>query len=1207
MPFVPDPQLEESSRKVVPDYQPREGHGAWDAMVAGVQGTGSAMMLRGKLPDVVLDPHNSSWYEKLLSSGAAIVADAVPEIAGALGGTAVAGPIGGGAGAMAMPTEIRESLMKAYKNGDADSSSSFLSRAGIVINGLTDKDVLAATAKAGAIGGLTMGAGKFAAPLGKAATLGAEVGTLAVAPAALDGRLPEMQDFADAAVLLVGMKGAIHVASKTLPLIYSKTGVRPEQVALDAQTDPTIKEDLLRGRESLEDFSERSGEEIGGVSHLRGIVSKLQKIYVERGPEVGRAMLDDMAENAPDSSGFSKEVATKGFLDELDSELSTRAKQFNLQRSWTGAPTMEELLKEAQQKDLGSTPEQSAAAMERVREAQARVHKEILADPERLATYAKEVGMTPEDYAARLAGYDVPRAYRPQAASENAKAAVPGEKAQEFVAQPFADVPQAEGEPAKPTHINYNYINTQPEVEGALSRLSKLYVDDIQQQRRGTVSNQQTYSEAGNILNRWIGGEDKDVQRMNTLTDVDHELGARILAKKQLAVGAAENVMQMRDEYVKNPTDVNKLQYMAAIERSATILGNFLGERAEIGRAMEILKNTKNDAERAKQLATLIEVFKKDPDKLAIAMGMMDDPGAILKASKAAVTATLWDKVIEYFKASIVSGPWTHAANLSGNTAFMAMRPVIEQVASVLGTLRGGEERTLMIQPLSRVIGNINGAFEVAKLASKVYQLEGATGVIKAAWASGNRSAKAEVSQGGAIGGTWGKVVRSSFQVLGAEDSLFKTLNERGELYSMASRMATKEGLSPMTLEFWKRVGDLVSNPTEGDLSSAKDAGLRLTFNQPLGEKGKAAQAFIRAWHLEWAAPFTQTPGNIAKEMIRMTPFAPFVGEWRAAISEGGAARDKAIAELAIGSAMMTATFALARAGIITGSATGTPGEKNMKEAAGVQPTSVLVNGKYYDISRIQPVGTLIVLAADLANGWDKLEAGEHDKAAKVGAVAFASAITNQTMLQGLTMFVNALSEPDRFFPRMAQSYAGAMVPFSGLMRQSAEFIDKEQRRIDSIKDAVYAAIPILREQLLPKVNVLTGEPMETKERAIGQKTTTESQDKVLTEAVRLGVGVSKAPKNIQVPSPDKKLGQIELTPEQQNMFTTAAGKMAHNMLSQIVTSPSWPRLDDLQKKKVFARVFTAARKFGAITAVPGDARIEKAQEIADQIEESMK
>ena len=1065
----------------------RQGSGVWDSLVAGGQRSGSGLLIRGKLPDIVLDPHHAKWYENALASGAEIGSDLIQAIAGTVAGTALGGAagtaiapgpgtaagavLGGGAGMMGVPAEIRESLMRAYQRGDASSSTDFLDRIGIIIRGLGDAEVMSATGKAALVGAATLGMGKVAGGvvgplLGEAtmagrisastarhaydiAKFGAELGTVTVAPAALEGRLPEMQDFADAAIVLGGMKIAGRVASR-LTDIYAKTGMTPEQVVADAKGEPTIKEDLAKD----------------------------------------------------------------------------------------------------------TTP--------------------------------------------------IPRAYQALAAEENARAAVPGEKARAVAESPFEEIPQAAGEPTVPTHINYNFTNTTAEVDGALARLSNIYEEEIQQQRRTTVPREQTYAEAGEILNRMIGGEDVDVKRMGNALTTDHQLGARILAKKQMAIGAAENMMQVRDTYLRDPRPENKLQYLASIERSATILSNFLGERAEIGRALEILKSTRTDAERVKQLNQLIETYKKDPDKLAIAMGMMDEPGAMLRAARAAVEPTTWDKFIEYLKAGWVSGPWTHVANLSGNVTFMAVRPVVEQVAAAMGTIRGGE-RMLIIQPLARVIGNINGAFEIAKMGAQIYKLEGPTGVLKAAWQSGSRSQKAEVAQGGAIGGTLGKIVRSSFQVLGAEDSLFKTFNERGELYSIASKIAAEEGLSPMTREFWQRTSDIVSNPTAEQLGAAKDAGLRLTFNLPLGEKGKAAQAFIRAWHLQWAAPFTQTPGNIAKEMARMSPLAPFVGEWREAFAKGGTERDKAIAELTVGSALMTAVVAMFNAGNISGGSDTQPGKRNVNEAAGRQPYSVLVNGKWYDYSRIQPIGTLVGLAADMANAWDHLEANEQDKVPKILATAFANAITNQTMLQGLTMFVNALSEPDRFFPRMAQSYTAALVPFSGLMRQSAEALDKEQRRIDGIKDAVYAAIPVLRESLLPKINVLTGEPMQTKERFIGQKVTQESMDKVLSEAARLGIGVARAPKNIQLPSPDKKLGKIELTPEQQNLFTTTSGQLAHQVLGQLVASSMWDNLPDLAKKRIYASVFKDARKRGAAAALPGEQRAAMAQEIADDLAEQMR
>jgi len=63
------------------------------------------------------------------------------------------------------------------------------------------------------------------------------------------------------------------------------------------------------------------GERLGGVSHLRGIIAQLVEVYVRQGPDAGRARLEDMARNAPESSGFSTEVATPGFIDELDAAI----------------------------------------------------------------------------------------------------------------------------------------------------------------------------------------------------------------------------------------------------------------------------------------------------------------------------------------------------------------------------------------------------------------------------------------------------------------------------------------------------------------------------------------------------------------------------------------------------------------------------------------------------------------------------------------------------------------------------------------------------------------------------------------------------------------------------------------------------------------------------------------------------------------------
>ena len=78
----------------------------------------------------------------------------------------------------------------------------------------------------------------------------------------------------------------------------------------------------------LSEYAEQEGERIGGVSHLRGMVEQLVKVYVNSGREAGRAMLDDHALNARLDSNFAYEVEMPGFLDELDAELAKSAESF---------------------------------------------------------------------------------------------------------------------------------------------------------------------------------------------------------------------------------------------------------------------------------------------------------------------------------------------------------------------------------------------------------------------------------------------------------------------------------------------------------------------------------------------------------------------------------------------------------------------------------------------------------------------------------------------------------------------------------------------------------------------------------------------------------------------------------------------------------------------------------------------------------------
>jgi hypothetical protein len=257
-PGAPEPQPWEKDAVVYP-AQKKIASGIPEAIQAGYQSSVPGLIDRGKLPDIVLDPQHSKWYERAAATASQMFHETPESLAGMLAGGAVgsvAGPIGsllgGGAGAFAVPAAIRESYVQAYSKGEIAGSADFLNRAAIVLK-QTGKEAL--------IGAATVGAGKLArvgaeaagmgAKAAGAAALTAEGGTLVVAPAALEGRMPEPQDFMDAAILLGGLKG-VGAVSRKLGAIYAKTGKTPMEVLADAKADPTIVEDLRAGTPAAE-------------------------------------------------------------------------------------------------------------------------------------------------------------------------------------------------------------------------------------------------------------------------------------------------------------------------------------------------------------------------------------------------------------------------------------------------------------------------------------------------------------------------------------------------------------------------------------------------------------------------------------------------------------------------------------------------------------------------------------------------------------------------------------------------------------------------------------------------------------------------------------------------------------------------------------------------------------------------------------------
>lgn len=1109
-----------------------------DYLKAGWQQSVTGLATRGKAPDVAMG-EDSPWYGRLLSSVTGIAGDSPAMVIGFAGGAPVGAAAGGTIGT-AVPVI-----------GNVAGAA-----AGTVVGGFAGAAGLPAGLRAAMMEAYTKGEVRSSADfIERALHIAWETSKGLVIGGATGG----------AGIVA---KAAIPVAA---PALVRAAGVTGSEVA----TMTTVAKGMEGQLPEPQDFLD-AAILIGGVKASGSVATRLRAVYAKTGISPEQVVAD-----AAINPALKAELT---YIPELE------VKQL-------GVPSPESLARaepvsEARIQEVNERVSRAQAYLDGANKAGDEAHIESAKTALFEAVKEKEATFQ----AARDAS-DIPIAYRPAAAEETARAIVPGDKTQQVAEQPFAyEIPQAPGEPAKPTHVNYNMLNSTEDAKLAMARLSEVYKDEIQAQRRGTVSWEETSAEAAKILSDNLGGVDAKLfmpREPGTAAGV-----AEILARKQMTVGAAEAMMSARDNLlakVAEATAEDRLQFLASIERASIIQSEFLGARAEAGRALNILKSTAMDADRIKLIQQVIDQYGNgDPVQLAQMMKAIDTPAGALKFAREAVKATTWEKIVEAWKASILSGPVTHAANIMGNTTFAFMRAPIDAVAAAIGKLRGAEpgQRVEAVEPIARLVGLFQGTSEGLRQAGEILK-------------TGEQPGKSEQFRK-AIEGTKGEVIRLPFRALSAEDAVFSAMNQRGETYAMAVRQASKEGLNLSTREFRERVAQLAQTPTAEIAKAAEDAGKRFTFNTELGEKGQAVQKFVRAWHLEWAVPFIRTPGNVAKELARLTPLAPLVKEFREDIAAGGARRDKAMAEIAVGSAVMATVFAHAREGNISGAGEPDQGKKRVQKAAGWQPYSIKIGDTWYSYQRLQPLGTLMGMAADVSEVWDHLTEEESDKAPKMLSVAFANAVTNQTFLQGITNVVNAMSDPTRFGPKLAQQYVGSVVP--AIIAQPTQMFDPVVREVDSMVEAVKARIPGMRQTLLQKLDIF-GEPEQAKERMLGispVQESNESDDKVRTEAARLGLSVADTPKKTHIGRISGKSGDVKLEPEERDRFADIGGHLAYQLLQPIVNDATWEALPDLAKKRVYQKVFAQAHRSAAAQSMDPEKRIGLALDISEKVMQAL-
>ncbi len=607
-------------------------------------------------------------------------------------------------------------------------------------------------------------------------------------------------------------------------------------------------------------------------------------------------------------------------------------------------------------------------------------------------------------------------------------------------------------------------------------------------------------------------------------------------AYAQLISATSKAIRRLADEVVATGSHESKIALAAARDKLGMLLAPALGYQTEAGRALNILRKTAAaNQEASRILDALGDGSDASLSEFARRIKSVGSIDQVIGLTRVVYTPSLWDKFYEAWISGLLSGPTTHAVNMVSNAAFQ----VLDLAGDTAGTLLSGDQHLRSVA--AKVVGMVHGIPVGIKNAAAAFKTEEAQIGSHLQTQHGHR----------AIGGITGKVVRVPLRALVAEDEFFKAIAYHGELARMAMDQAIGEKPPNVRDRFHEILGAIQNDPDMMD--AAMKAAERATFQTDLGPTGKALQHLLEKSKVgKLIIPFVRTPTNIIMQALEFTPAAPSFKAVRDALSHGG--RDGALAwsRMAIGSAIMLGMVFLAMKGQVSGNGPNDPEERALLMRQGWQPYSIKVGGKWYKYNRIDPIGTLLGVAADMHDIVGYAKPGELEKMGTAVITSLALNLGDKTFLRGITDFSQAYADPQRYLERWAQGMAGSLVPNASA--QVARGLDPFMRQTDTMLDAIKAKIPGLRQTLTKKLDI-AGDPIPQVGDFPGNPFPgqAQNQDRLADAMLRLSVNKGKPAKSITYLT-----RTVNLTPEEYQDYASQVQQARWKVLTPMVSSPQF-------------------------------------------------
>jgi hypothetical protein len=610
--------------------------------------------------------------------------------------------------------------------------------------------------------------------------------------------------------------------------------------------------------------------------------------------------------------------------------------------------------------------------------------------------------------------------------------------------------------------------------------------------------------------------------------------------------------------------------------------------------------------------ALLRQVFRQipnisDKDAGALLQILKDNPSKLQDALHVVLNPKLTNKLLEFWKAGLVSAPGTQVANVLGNIGEQGMRLGETAVAAGVDALFGSGRSRLGGEARYELAGGLKGA-------GRALGDLGAS--IKDALLLHPEDIKVNENlehQTGAIGGKAGRAVRIPFRLLSAFDDFFKVAGGEAELHKLAYREAGGDAA---------KAAQIIANPSPELVAKVRASQLERTFQNP----NESAQAIINLRNknklYEVVMPFVKTPSNIARMTWERSP-AGFLkgykawGEWREAVKTGKDAaevadlRGKAVDALArplLGTGLMLTFGAMAKAGYMTGQGPADPKDKNALRDSGWQPYSFVFDGPsgkkmYVPYNRFEPVSGLLGFAADMVEAKDAKTANDLFAS---GVASVISNLASKTYLQSLADAAGLIKDPAGTGASYVANMAGSIVP--NIVAKAAQAIDPGVRETkptkggltalpERIANTIESRIPGMSERLPEKRSGL-GNEIERPGNAVSRflSPVQVSEDKDTAEFARKLVDLDA------VPTAPKKVVKVKgrdvpLTDEE---FATInnADERASSELQRMMASGSFKSLPEERQRQIVESAYSRARAAARTKIIASSAFRRRAREV---------